>query len=236
MFLLADVSLIERILKFVEPLFESWGYLIVFGMAFFERSLLVGLVVPGNAVVLLGGLYAGLGDLDIAVVIALAFMGSLLGDNLGYLIGLKLGRPLVDRHGDFMRLEARVRLIEEYFERHGGATVLIARFVTFLGALVCPVAGMSRMNYRRFLSYEVAGSFAWAMAFGLLGYFFGLSRDLVLRVFNYIGNTLLIIVVALAIGAYAVHKIRGHRELGQELDAVELEEDAVEPGSGSAGD
>lgn len=236
MFLLASVSLIERIFKFIEPLFQNWGYLIVFGMAFLERSLLVGLIVPGNAVVLVGGLYAGLGDLNIAAVIALAFAGSLMGDSLGYLIGLRLGRPLVDKHGEFMRLEARVRLIEAYFEKHGGATVLVARFVTFLGALACPVAGMSRMKFRRFFAYEVIGSFAWAMAFGFLGYFCGLSRDLILKVFNYVGNTLLVIIIALAVGAYVAHRFKERRELSSELDAVELEEGEAAIDRGEGGD
>lgn len=233
MFPVADVSFIERIFRFIEPLFQNWGYLIVFGMALLERSLLVGLVVPGNAVVLLGGFYAGLGDLDIVLVIALAFVGSLLGDNLGYFLGLKLGRPLVDRHGDFMRLDARVKLVEGYFEKHGGVTVLAARFVTFLGALACPVAGMSRMNYRRFFLYGIAGSFVWAVAFGLLGYFFGLSRDIIIKVFNYAGNTLLVITIAIGVGAYAVHKMREHRELVLELDAVEEEADAPENEAGA---
>lgn len=224
MVLVASTSIVERIVEFIQPLFRDWGYLIVFLAAFLERSLLVGLVIPGNVVVMLAGLYAGVGDLNIAWIVAIAFIGSLLGDNLGYLIGLKLGRPLIDKHGDFMRMGARVSLVETYFDKYGGATILIARFVTFLGALVCPVAGMSMMNFRRFLYYELLGSLLWAMAFGLLGYFCGLNRDLIIKVFNYVGNTLLIIVLAIAAVAYVVHVIRERRAINIELDTIEDQE------------
>jgi len=220
----ASTSIVERIVEFIQPLFRDWGYLIVFLAAFLERSLLVGLVIPGNVVVMLAGLYAGVGDLNIAWIVAIAFIGSLLGDNLGYLIGLKLGRPLIDKHGDFMRMGARVSLVETYFDKYGGATILIARFVTFLGALVCPVAGMSMMNFRRFLYYELLGSLLWAMAFGLLGYFCGLNRDLIIKVFNYVGNTLLIIVLAIAAVAYVVHVIRERRAINIELDTIDDQE------------
>jgi len=222
--LVASTSIVERIVEFIQPLFRDWGYLIVFLAAFLERSLLVGLVIPGNVVVMLAGLYAGVGDLNIAWIVAIAFIGSLLGDNLGYLIGLKLGRPLIDKHGDFMRMGARVSLVETYFDKYGGATILIARFVTFLGALVCPVAGMSMMNFRRFLYYELLGSLLWAMAFGLLGYFCGLNRDLIIKVFNYVGNTLLIIVLAIAAVAYVVHVIRERRAINIELDTIDDQE------------
>lgn len=224
MVLVASTSIVERIVEFIQPLFRDWGYLIVFLAAFLERSLLVGLVIPGNVVVMLAGLYAGVGDLNIAWIVAIAFIGSLLGDNLGYLIGLKLGRPLIDKHGDFMRMGARVSLVETYFDKYGGATILIARFVTFLGALVCPVAGMSMMNFRRFLYYELLGSLLWAMAFGLLGYFCGLNRDLIIKVFNYVGNTLLIIVLAIAAVAYVVHVIRERRAINIELDTIDDQE------------
>ena len=224
MVLVASTSIVERIVEFIQPLFRDWGYPIVFLAAFLERSLLVGLVIPGNVVVMLAGLYAGVGDLNIAWIVAIAFIGSLLGDNLGYLIGLKLGRPLIDKHGDFMRMGARVSLVETYFDKYGGATILIARFVTFLGALVCPVAGMSMMNFRRFLYYELLGSLLWAMAFGLLGYFCGLNRDLIIKVFNYVGNTLLIIVLAIAAVAYVVHVIRERRAINIELDTIDDQE------------
>jgi len=120
--LLAEVTLVKSILDFLQPLFKDWGYFIVFGLALLEHSFMVGLAVPGDAVILLGALYAGFGDLNIVVVILLAFVGSVLGDNIGYLLGSRIGRPLIDRHGDFMRLRARVKYVEKYFKKYGGAT------------------------------------------------------------------------------------------------------------------
>lgn len=221
MFLLAEVSIIKHFLDLIQPLFADWGYLIIFLVALLEHSFMVGLVVPGDAVLLLGGLYAGLGHLNIVWVIVLAFLGSVAGDNLGYLFGRKLGRPILDKHGEFMRIRARVRLVERYFEKYGGATVFIARFVTFAGTLVSPVAGMSKMKYRKFLAYEVAGSLVWAIGYGLLGYFFGRSEELINNIFGYVGNTLLGIFILIALVAYIVHRVRKRRELSRELDAIE---------------
>lgn len=216
--------MVKSILDFLQPLFKDWGYFIVFGLALLEHSFMVGLVVPGDAVILLGALYAGFGDLNIVVVILLAFVGSVLGDNIGYLLGSRIGRPLIDRHGDFMRLRARVKYVEKYFKKYGGATVFIARFATFVGTLVPPVAGMSRMRWRTFIKWEVAGSAVWATGYGLIGYFFGRNEELILRVFNYIGNTLLMIFIVIGIVVLAAHRIRKRREFSEELDRVEEED------------
>lgn len=218
MLFMANVSIVEWLLNHLQPPFAQWGYLIVFAFAFLERSFMVGLVVPGNAVVLLGGVYAGQGDLNIAVVILLAFIGSLAGDNLGYLLGLKVGLPLIHRHGKFLRLGERVSLAEKYYERHGPVTVLTGRFVTFLGTLTCPVAGLSRMNYRKFLKYDIVGAVIWSLGFGLLGYFLGRNYELIVKIFNYIGNALLAVILAAILVAYIVYRVKEHRELESELD------------------
>jgi len=216
-----EASIVKQVIDFIEPLFANWGYMIIFLVALLEHSFMVGLVIPGDAVLLLGALYAGLGQLNIVWVILLAFLGSVAGDNLGYFLGRKLGRPVLDRHGEFMRLRTRVVLVERYFEKYGGATIFIARFVTFAGTLVAPVAGMSKMKYRKFLTYEVAGSLVWATGYGLLGYFFGRNEELIQKVFSYVGNTLLAVFVLIALIAYIIHIVRKRREFSEELDAIE---------------
>lgn len=227
-------TFITRILDAIEPLFSQWwGYLIVFGVAFLEHSFMLGLVVPGDVVLLLGAFYAGEGNLNIVLVVTLAFVGSVAGDNLGYFLGRRLGRPILDRHGDFMKLGARVLYVEKYFAKYGGWTVFIARFVTFVGTLACPVAGMSKMKYKKFIKYEVAGSAIWAAAYGTLGYIFAQQRHLIARIFNYIGNTLLLIFVSIAVIAYVVHRVRKRREFEEELE--ELKEEQVTDGNGEAG-
>lgn len=219
------MSWVQQWLEALEPLARDWGYLIVFLVALFEHFIFLGLIVPGDAVLLLGALYAGMGELNIVFVIMLAFLGSVAGDNLGYLLGLKLGRPILDRYGDFMRLRARVVYVERYFDRYGPITIFIARFATFVGTFVSPVAGLSRMEYRKFLKYEVLGSFVWAVGYGLIGFFFGKNEQLILRIFSYIGNTLLVIMIVIAVTAYVVHKIRKRREIQEELDRLEAEEE-----------
>jgi len=230
LFFPVEASIVKQVIDFIEPLFANWGYVIIFLVALLEHSIMAGLAIPGDAVLLLGALYAGLGQLNIVWVIVLAFLGSVAGDNLGYLFGRKLGRPILDKHGDFMRLNARVLLVERYFEKYGGATIFIARFVTFAGTLASPVAGMSRMKYRKFLAYEVAGSLVWATGYGLLGYFFGRSEELIQKVFKYVGNTLLAVFILIALIAYIVHRVRKRRGFREELDAIE-ETEALPPES-----
>ncbi len=216
-----EASVVKQVIDFIEPLFANWGYVIIFLVALLEHSFMIGLVIPGDAVLLLGALFAGLGQLNIVWVIVLAFLGSVAGDNLGYLLGRKLGRPILDRHGEFMRLRARVVFVERYFEKYGGATIFIARFVTFAGTLAAPVAGMSKMKYKKFFAYDVAGSLVWATGYGLLGYFFGRNEELIQKVFSYVGNTLLAVFILIALTAYIVHVVRKRREFSEELDMIE---------------
>lgn len=224
MLLPAEASIVKQILEWIQPLFTTWGYLIIFVVSLLEHSFMLGLVIPGDAVLLLGALYAGMGHLNILWVISLAFLGSVAGDNIGYVLGRGLGRPVLEKHGGFMRLKSRVVLVERYFEKYGGVTVFIARFVTFAGTLVAPVAGMSRMEYRKFLLYEVAGSFVWATGYGVLGYFFGRSEEIIQKVFGYVGNTLLVVFATIALVAYILHVLRRRREISEELDAIESTE------------
>jgi len=216
-----SITIVEQFIEWLKPIYSNWGYLLVFIFSFLERSFLVGLIVPGNVVVLLGGLYCGLGDLNIVLVIILAFLGSTLGDNLGYLLGAKVARPLVEEHGEFLKLERRVTAAERYFKRYGGFTVFLARFVTFIGSVACPVAGMSRMEYSTFFTYDVSGSFFWAVLFSLLGYFFGKSYELIVKVFNLVGNTLLFVILGIIVVVYVFYKVREVKIMGREIEAIE---------------
>lgn len=220
----AQVTFVERTVDLFQPFVEDWGYLTIFLISVLEHSFMVGLAVPGDIVLLMGALYAGTGELNIFWVVALAFVGSVLGDNIGYLIGRKLGRPLVERYGHFLKLKARVIVVEHYFKKYGGATVFMARFVTFVGTLASPVAGMSRMDYRQFFIYESLGSLVWSIGYGFLGFFFGSNIELIDRVFRYVGNTLLIVFILFLLGLYIYHKVKTARRHSRELEEAMEEE------------
>ena len=216
-YLIVKVNIVERILDWLKPLFADFGYLIVFGFAFLEHSFMVGLLIPGDVILALGALSAGRGDLNIVLVILLAFTGCVAGDNLGYFLGLKLGRPFLDRHGEFLKLGKRILVAEKYFEKHGGKTIFFSRFVTFVGTLAPPIAGMSRMRYRRFLAYDSAGAAVWSVGYGILGYFFGRNYQQVMKFLSYIGNAGLVILVLFIIVVVIAARRRREKKMEDEL-------------------
>lgn len=170
-------------MHWVTPFFADYGLLIVFLATFLETSAFLGLVVPGETMVVLGGILAnptfrteiaGAGDLDITIqqVIVVAIAGVIAGDQTGYLIGRLGGRRLARRWQRLLRPE-RLAAAETYYRQHGGKTVFLGRFTPFLRSLGAMVAGMSKMSYWRFLLWDLAGALLWGFAIPLVGYFFG---------------------------------------------------------------
>jgi membrane protein DedA with SNARE-associated domain len=153
-------------------LLQDYGYLAVFLLPMLEST---GVPVPGETMLLTAAVYAATtGRLNIALVIAAAAAGAIIGDNFGYVIGRKGGRALALRYGRFVRVGGRqLDLAERFFARHGDKTVFLARFVAILRTIGAFVAGVSRMRYRNFLIYNAAGGIAWATLFGIVAYALG---------------------------------------------------------------
>ncbi|MDD5448360.1 MAG: DedA family protein [Actinomycetota bacterium] len=212
MVLATQETIAQQILEFLRPFFKDWGYLIVFVLALLEHSFLVGLVMPGDVVLLLGSLYAGWGYLNILGVMSLACLGSIIGDHIGYLLGLEVGRPILDRFSSSTWVNSRILKAEKYFEKHGGATVFIARFATVVGSIVPLLGGVSKLRYRVFVKYEIPGSFLWAFGYGFMGFIFGKNMDTILKIINYIGDTILIAMVVIALSAYFANKMRKRKQ------------------------
>lgn len=153
-----------------------WGYLVIFLGATLESAAFLGLVVPGESLVLVAGFFAAQGLLDIGDLIVLVALGAIIGDNIGYQMGRRIGRAGLQRSGSrFGLTNARIEKAESLFERHGGKAVFLGRFVGFARALVPFLAGSSRMPYRKFLAYNVLGAALWSPAILLLGYILGAS-------------------------------------------------------------
>ncbi len=167
-----DFPNVEDLLLDVGETFGKWSYLLVGGLAFLETGAFVGLVAPGETAVIAGGVFAGQGNLDLFVLLGLVWVACVAGDSVSYYLGRRLGRGFLLRHGPKMKItEERLHYVEDFFERRGGLTILIGRFIGLVRALAPFVAGASRMPYTRFLPYDVVGSGAWAATFVLLGYF-----------------------------------------------------------------
>jgi membrane protein DedA with SNARE-associated domain/membrane-associated phospholipid phosphatase len=154
----------------------QWGYLIIFFGAMLESAAFLGLVIPGESLVLVAGFLAAQGSLDLDLLIITVAVGAATGDSIGYEMGRQMGRPALVRYGARFGLnEARVQSADRFFVRHGSKAVFLGRFVGFARALVPFLAGSSRMPYRAFLPYNVLGAVLWASAVALLGYFLGAS-------------------------------------------------------------
>lgn len=157
-----------------------WGYLVVFLGALLESAAMIGVVVPGEALVLAAGFFAARGVFDLDALIWVVAVGAIVGDSLGYELGRRLSRDALLQHGRrFGITQARLERVDRFFGRHGGASVFFGRFIGFARALVPFLAGASRMPYRRFFAYNAAGAALWAPAIVLLGYFLGSSWHLV---------------------------------------------------------
>lgn len=164
----------EPLLNFVIPYLQDWGYYVILLMTFLETSALVGLLVPGETVVVIAGLLAGSGHLHVTTVIGTASAGAILGDSVGYLIGHRFGDAFFRKYGRYLLFKPRyLDDARKFFAEHGGKTVFLGRFVGYLRAFAPVVAGMSNMPYHRFLLANVSGAVAWATTFTLIGYFVG---------------------------------------------------------------
>lgn len=169
---------LHRLLREVSDTLGPWTYLLVGVFAFAETGAFIGLFVPGETMMLLGGAVAGQGAVNVYLVIAIAWFAAWAGDTVSYLIGRRLGRGFVIRHGPRFGIDReRFEQVEAYFSRHGGKTIFIGRFVSFVRAFAPFIAGSSRMRYRDFISYCILGTGLWSTAHILIGYVFSRSID-----------------------------------------------------------
>jgi membrane protein DedA with SNARE-associated domain/membrane-associated phospholipid phosphatase len=162
---------LQQILEDVSRTLGDWTYPIAGLLAFLETGAFVGLVVPGETFVILAGAVAGQGVTNLYLTIAIVWFSAWAGDSTSFVIGKRLGRGFIERHGPRVRITPeRFRQVETYFDRHGGKTILIGRFIGLVRALAPFVAGSSGMEYRAFLPYSVLGTGLWAGTFTVLGY------------------------------------------------------------------
>jgi membrane protein DedA with SNARE-associated domain/membrane-associated phospholipid phosphatase len=169
---------LQQLLEDISDTLGAWTYLLVGFFAFAETGAFVGLVVPGETTMLLGGAVAGQGAIDVYLLIAIAWFSAWLGDTTSFFVGRRLGREFVLRHGSRVGISReRFERVEDYFGRHGGKTIFIGRWISLVRALAPFIAGSSGMRYRAFLPYSILGTGLWASAHILIGYFFSRSIE-----------------------------------------------------------
>jgi membrane protein DedA with SNARE-associated domain len=159
------------LLQHLAPLLDHWGYFAVFAIIFVESF---GIPTPGQTIMVAAAVYANYGTLNVWVVALVALVAAVLGDNLGYWIGSRGGRTVVDRWGKYVLItEERFAKAEGFFARRGGGVVLIARFIDGLRQVNGIIAGITSMPWRRFLLYNTLGATLWVGFWVTLAYTFG---------------------------------------------------------------
>ena len=191
-------SLIEHILSL-----SGWvALLIVFAVPALESSVFLGFVFPGETALLLGGVLVSYGRVSLWAVLIAGISGAVIGDSVGYLVGREYGRRLLQAR-PFRRFlkPQRIERAEEYLAKRGGRAVFFGRFTAALRVLVPGLAGMARMRYRVFLSFNVAGGAIWGATMVLLGYIAGAGWKQVAHYATQVGIALfLVVVLALVLG------------------------------------
>lgn len=196
---LVELPNLETLLTDLGQALGSWTYLLVGALAFLETGAFIGLLAPGETTIIVGGVVAGQGEIDIVALIALVWACAVAGDVTSFLLGRRLGRAFLVRHGPKVQITPeRLTRVEDFFARHGGAAVLVGRFVGIIRAVAPFLAGSGGMPLRRFLPYDILGAGLWGTTYCLLGYAFWRSLGTVLDVAEqgaYVLGTLIVVVV-----------------------------------------
>lgn len=186
-------SLVNELLT-VSPV---WVYCLVGLLVFAEDAIFVGFVLPGETAAVLGGVAASLGHVDLLAILVVVVGAAIVGDSVGYEVGARLGPRVLDAR-PLQRHRERLGGAQDLLARRGGPAVFLGRFVAFFRAVMPALAGMSRMRYRTFLTFNAVGGLVWGTAFVLLGYAAGTSYPAVEHAVG--RGTTVVVLVVLVVG------------------------------------
>jgi membrane-associated protein len=163
---------LDQYLNEIIQAYGTWTYAILFLIVFIETGLVIMPFLPGDSLLFAAGTFAALGALDVWLLWLIIFVAAVLGDTINYWIGNKIGPRAFDQDLPFLKRDY-LEKTQAFYEKHGGKTIILARFVPIVRTFAPFVAGVGTMNYRRFFTFNVLGAFLWATIFVFLGYFFG---------------------------------------------------------------
>jgi membrane-associated protein len=166
---------VYHLLTDIQGLIHWGGLLLICTMVFVETGLFVGFFLPGDSLLVTAGIFAFSGHLRLGWLLSLVSFCAVAGDQLGYWIGRRAGNALYKREDSFFFKKRHLERAHEFYARYGGKTIVLARFVPIVRTFAPPVAGAARMNYRRFLSFDIFGGLLWVWSMVLIGYFLGSS-------------------------------------------------------------
>lgn len=153
--------------------YGNWIYAILFAIVFCETGLVVLPFLPGDSMLFAAGTIAAVGDMNIFVLIGLLIVAAILGDFVNFEIGKHFGQKLFSNPNSKIFKQSYLQKTHDYYEKYGGRTIIIARFIPIVRTFAPFVAGMGNMNYAQFARYNIVGAVLWVVSFTTLGYFFG---------------------------------------------------------------
>jgi len=185
--------LIDWLLALLGP----WVYLGLWFVVFAETGLAVGFFLPGDSLLVVSGLFAAAGKLNVLLVMLAFFLGSVLGDSTGYWTGRFMGKTLFNRESSFIFKPSRVEKARQFFEKYGVKTVVLARFVPIVRTFAPLVVGAAGMPYVKFLTFSIIGSALWISSMVLAGYFLGgvIETALGIKLEDHIEKVVIVVVL-----------------------------------------
>ena len=210
----------KNLIDWMLATFGIYVYVGLFFIIFAETGLAMGFFLPGDSLLVVAGLFAAAGKLDLAALMILLFIAAVLGDAVGYYSGRRVGPAIFSRPKSRFFNPANLRKAHAFYEKHGGKTIVIARFVPIVRTFAPIVAGAADMSYRQFFLYNVFGGLFWIVSMLLAGYFLGgLVEQFVRNVFGVEGflleehiDKVVIVVVFLSILPIIFEYIKARRE------------------------
>ncbi len=182
----------EKLRALLETTLSGWqAYAVLAGIVFAETGLLVGFLLPGDSLLFIVGVIAGAGHLDIVLVNVLLMAAAIIGDGVGYSLGRRAGPPIFNRPSSKWFKQEHLLRTREFYEKHGGKTIIYARFIPIIRTFAPFVAGVAQMKYSRFLSFNIFGGIGWVLLLTMAGYILG-NQPLVRKYFD---KTILAIIV-----------------------------------------
>ena len=210
----------DYLAKIIE-VFGYWTYAILFLVIFAETGFVVTPFLPGDSLIFIVGAFAALGHLNIIAVYIVLLVAAILGDTVNYWLGNKLGAKVFSKENSRIFNKKYLRKTEEFYEKYGGKTIIIARFVPIIRTFAPFVAGIGSMKYSVFILYNIVGGFLWVTSLVLAGYFFG-NLPIIKDNFEYAIYIIILLSLTPMIFEFVKHKMQKRKR--KEGEAVSYKE------------
>ena len=204
----------------VRGLIEWGGMVMVCGIIFIETGLFAGFFLPGDSLLVTAGIFAAAGQLRLALLVSIVPVCAVAGDQLGYFIGRKAGQTLYNRPDSRFFKQRHLREAHEFYERHGGKAIILARFIPIARTFCPAVAGAAKMPYRRFFAFDVCGGISWVLVTVLGGYFLGSVVPNIEHEIQYV----IAVVIFLSLIPPAIHLLRRRNKPAPSVPGAQPEE------------